>query len=58
MLERDQGQDGIEEMRMGRGWKTMVERHSAYMCADRLRVEVANKAFKLVRFADRFGNRN
>ena len=57
MLERDQDQDGIEKTRMGRGWKTRMEKHTAYMCADGLRVEVANKAFKLVQFADRFGNR-
>ena len=43
-------------MRMGRGWKTKRGKKSVYMCADGLHVEAANKAFKWVLFADRFGN--
>ena len=57
MLERDQGQDGADEMKTVRGWKTKRGRNSMYMCADGLRVNVANKAFKWVLLADRFGNR-
>ena len=57
MLERDQDQDGAGEMKTVRGWKTKRGRNSVYMCADGLHVEAANKAFKLVLLADRFGSR-
>ena len=44
-------------MKTVRGWKTKRGMNSVYMCADGLRVEVMNKAFKWVLLTDRFGSR-